>query len=68
MSAIVRLKDNLSLLSDNNFYIADNFFEGIYSLGLRVHNKKRNNFLTVGLWRITENTSPLMAIPFVSER
>lgn len=66
LGAMVRIKDNLSLVTDNNFFTGDGFFEGVYSLGLRVHSKKNNNFLTAGLWRVTEDTGPLIAIPFVS--
>jgi len=64
-SAMFGITNTLSVITENWILIGDGFTEGVISLGLRVHSK-RNNSLSLGLWRVTEDTGPFLAWPTVS--
>jgi len=55
----------LSLITENVFVTGSGFIEGVISGGVRIHGKS-GNFLTISLFRPTEDTGPLIAIPFFS--
>jgi len=66
LSGIFRVKENLSLVTENWIVTESDFTEGIVSLGVRFHSKKNNNFLTVSLFRPTVDTDSFIAFPFFS--
>jgi len=66
ISTMMRLTDKLSLVSENWIFTGDNFTEGAYSVNLRYHFSNNRSSFTFGLWRPTEDTGPVIAIPFAS--
>jgi len=66
IGGIKRLSEKVSILSENWIAINDSYVGGVLSFGLRFHSKSNNNFLTLSLLRPTEDTDPLIAIPFFS--
>lgn len=65
ISGVKRISDNLSLMSENWMFIFDSTLEGIFSLGLRIHGKNSNNFLSICLFRPSEDIE-IFALPFFS--
>lgn len=66
LSGMTGISDRLSLLTENWIIRSDGSTEAVISLGLRVHSRNKNNSLSVALWRVTEDTGPLLAWPVVS--
>lgn len=65
VSGIQRVSEKLSLITENVFVTGSGFTEGIISGGVRIHGRN-GNFLTISLFRPTEDTGPLVALPFFS--
>lgn len=66
ISTMFKISDRLSFVSENWIFNGDNFLEGAYSINLRYHFVDNRSSFTFGLWRPTEDTDPLLAIPFAS--
>lgn len=66
-SGMWRISKKLSLVTDNFIIVYDGFNDalGLLSVAARIHFAKGAAF-SAGLWRPTEDTGPLLAIPFVS--
>ena len=65
VSGIQRVSEKLSLITENVFVAGDGFTEGIISGGVRIHGEN-GNFLTISLFRPTEDTGFVFALPFFS--
>lgn len=59
------LSKRVSLVSDNIFAFFDSDVEGVYSMGVRIHFRN-GAALNASLWRITEDTDNILALPFIS--
>lgn len=66
ISTMFKLSDKLSLISENWIFTGDGFTEGAFSLNLRYHFTNNRSSFTFGLWRPTEDTDPVIAIPFAA--
>ncbi len=66
ISGIAGVSDRLSLISENWLLLADGYSEGVLSFGVRIHSRTKQNSLSVALWRLTEDTGPLLAWPVIS--
>lgn len=66
ISGMKQLSTRISIVSENWFVTDTQDFNGILSLGIRIHNRNNNNYLSVGLWRTTADQGPLLALPFIS--
>jgi len=67
-SFMIRLSEKTSLISDNFVILYDDNSNvtGVLSIAIRKHFKKMGTAINFGLWRPTEDTGDLIAIPFVS--
>lgn len=68
LSGMWRLSKKISFVTDN-FIIAYNNFDGgfgLLSAALRIHFANNGAAFTAGLWRPTEDTGGVLALPFVS--
>jgi len=66
ISTMLKISDRLSFVSENWIFNGEDFLEGAYSINLRYHFTNNRSSFTFGLWRPTEDTDPLLAIPFAS--
>ena len=66
ISGMTQVSPKISLVSENWFITSFGDFFGILSAGVRIHSRTKNNFLTVGLVRTTEDQGGVFAVPFIS--
>lgn len=66
ISGMKRISDRVSLVTENVIATGDGYTEGFLSAGVRIHGRTSGNFLTLSLWRITEDMGDFLAFPFFS--
>lgn len=68
LSGMWRLSNKVSFVTDNFIFTYDNFdgVFGLLSAAVRIHFAKNGSAFNAGLWRPTEDTGPVLALPFVS--
>ena len=65
-SGVTRVSERISLISEN-VLLLEQGIDALFSLGIRVHSKFKNSFLTISLFRPTDgDLGPVPALPFFS--
>ncbi len=65
-SGMWRLSKKISFVTDNFVFTDFDGGFGLLSAAVRIHFAKNGSAFNAGLWRPTEDTGPVLALPFVS--